>query len=118
MGPPARDPRPRLLARAAVPQSGRRGTTERRRVLERISGELGALELELSYSVEAPADLSLLVPSLRAEGFHSALYESMRLAEKASTTARMLERLEHAVAAELTIVTSIESRAQVDRRLV
>ena len=93
-------------------------TRGRRRVLERISGELGALELELSYSVEAPADLSLLVPSLRAEGFHSALYETMRLAEKASTTARMLQRLEHAVAAELTTVTSIESRAEEDRRLL
>lgn len=93
-------------------------TTERRRLLERISGELGVMELELSYSVEAPADLSLLVPSLRAEGFHSALYDSMRLADKAATTARMLERLERAVAAELTTVTSIERRAEEDRRLL
>jgi hypothetical protein len=93
-------------------------TKERRQMLERISGELGVLELELSFSVEAPADLGLLVPSLRAEGFHSALYDSMRLVDKAATTARMLQRLEHAIAAELTAVTSIERRAEEDRRLL
>ena len=62
------------------------GTTQaRRRTLERIADQLGDLELELSYSVEATADLGLLVPSLRAESFHSALYESMGLASKAVT---------------------------------
>ncbi len=46
------------------------GTTQaRRRVLERIADQLGDLELELSYSVEATADLGLLVPSLRAESW-------------------------------------------------
>jgi hypothetical protein len=95
-----------------------RGTTqERRRLLEQISGQLGDMELELSFSVEASADLGLLVPSLRAEGFHGALYESMGLADKAATTARMLSRLERAVAAELTAIESIESRADADRRL-
>jgi len=50
------------------------GTTQaRRRALERIADQLGDLELELSYSVEATADLGLLVPSLRAESFHNAL---------------------------------------------
>jgi hypothetical protein len=33
---------------------------------KRIADQLGDLELELSYSVEASADLGLLVPSLRA----------------------------------------------------
>jgi hypothetical protein len=45
--------------------------------LERIADRLGDLELELSYSVEASADLGLLVPSLRVESFHNALYESI-----------------------------------------
>ena len=53
----------------------------------------GDLELELSYSVEASADLGLLVPSLRTESFHNALYESIGLARKAATAERMLERL-------------------------
>ncbi len=63
---------------------------DRRRILEQISDQLGDLALELSYSVEASADLGLLVPSLRIESFHHTLYESMSLASKAATAGRML----------------------------
>jgi hypothetical protein len=92
-------------------------TRDRRRMLERISDQLGDLELELSYSVEASADLGLLVPSLRAESFHNALYESMSLAGKAATAGRMLERLGAAISAELTAIGSIERRADENRRI-
>jgi hypothetical protein len=95
------------------------GTTRnRRQVLEQIADQLGDLELELSYSVEASADFGLLVPSLRAEGFHDALYESMGLADRAATTARMLQRLGSAITAELTAIESIERRADENRRVV
>ena len=94
------------------------GTTrDRRRVLERIADHLGDLELELSYSVEASADLGLLVPSLRVESFHNALYESISLASKAVTAGRMLERLARAIDAELTAIESIERRADDNRRI-
>jgi len=94
------------------------GTTQdRRRTLERIADQLGDLELELSYSVEASADLGLLVPSLRAESFHSALYESTNLAGKAITAGRMLQRLSSAIGAELTAIESIERRADDNRRV-
>jgi hypothetical protein len=94
-----------------------RGSTKvRRLVLEQIAGQLGDMELELSFSVEASADLGLLVPSLRAEGFHSALYESMGLADRAATAARMLQRLARAISAELTAIESIERRADEGRR--
>jgi len=94
------------------------GTTqERRRILERIADQLGDLELELSYSVEATADMGLLVPSLRAESFHNALYESMSLATKAVTAGRMLQRLSAAIRAELTAIESIERRADDNRRV-
>ena len=94
------------------------GTTrDRRRMLERIADQLGDLELELSYSVEASADLGLLVPSLRVESFHNALYESMSLASKAVTAGRMLERLARAISAELTAIESIERRADENRRI-
>ena len=94
------------------------GTTrDRRRTLERIADQLGDLELELSYSVEASADLGLLVPSLRVESFHNALYESMSLASKAVTAGRMLERLARAIDAELTAIESIERRADENRRI-
>ena len=94
------------------------GTTrDRRRILERIADQLGDLELELSYSVEASADLGLLVPSLRVESFHNALYESMSLAGKAVTAGRMLQRLGSAIRAELTAIESIERRADENRRV-
>jgi hypothetical protein len=99
-------------------QEGAGGTTQaRRRTLEQIADRLGDLLLELSYSVEATADLGLLVPSLRVESFHSALYESKDLADKADTTGRMLERLGSAITAELTAIESIERRADDNRRL-
>jgi hypothetical protein len=97
----------------AVPGS----TRERRRMLERIADQLGDLELELSYSVEATADLGLLIPSLRVESFHNALYDSMGLAGKAATAGRMLQRLDSAISAELTAIESIERRADDNRRL-
>jgi hypothetical protein len=94
------------------------GTTrDRRRILERIADQLGDLELELSYSVEASADLGLLVPSLRVESFHNTLYESMGLASKAVTAGRMLDRLGSAISAELTAIESIERRADDNRRI-
>jgi len=94
------------------------GTTrDRRRTLERIADQLGNLELELSYSVEASADLGLLVPSLRVESFHNALYESMSLAGKADTAGRMLQRLGSAIRAELTAIESIERRGDENRRV-
>jgi hypothetical protein len=92
-------------------------TAARRRTLERIADQLGDLELELSYSVEATADLGLLVPSLRAESFHTALYESMGLAAKAVTAGRMLQRLGAAISAELTAIESAERRADDNRRV-
>ena len=92
-------------------------TQARRRTLEHIADQLGDLELELSYSVEATADLGLLVPSLRAESFHNALYESMGLAARAATAARMLQRLAAAISAELTAIESAERRADENRRV-
>jgi hypothetical protein len=93
------------------------GIRERRLILEDLADRLGDLELDLSFSVEATADLGLLVPALRLEGFHEALYESMSVARRAETTGRMLSRLHNAIAADLTSVQSVEQRAE-DRRRV
>ncbi len=67
-------------------------TRDRRRTLERIADQPGGLGLELSFSVEASADLGQIVPSLRAGSFHNAMYDSMGLAGKAATAERMLAR--------------------------
>lgn len=92
-------------------------TRDRRRSLASLTSRLGDLELDLSYSVEATADLGMLVPSLRVAGYHDALYETMGLVGKAENVARMLERLERAIRAELTTIESLERRADEDRQL-
>jgi hypothetical protein len=73
-----------------------RPVRQRRLTFERIADLLGELELELSFSVEATADLGLLVPSLRVEGYHNDLYESMNLVRRAETASNMLARLRNA----------------------
>ncbi|MFD3699341.1 hypothetical protein ACFWUZ_24945 [Streptomyces sp. NPDC058646] len=90
---------------------------ERRTLLERITMAQGHLELELGYSVEIPADLATLIPSLRPTSYHAALYEAMGLTERASAVSQTLQRLGNATAAELTSVESAELRAG-DRRRV
>lgn len=92
-------------------------TRQRRRLLERLADDLSDAELELSYSVEAQADLGSLVPSLRVESFHNALFESMDMSAKAHIVGRILQRLERAIDAELTSIESVERRADEQRRL-
>lgn len=94
-----------------------RSTRDRRSTLEAISDGLSQLELELSYSVEAGGDIGTLVPALRIESFHNALFSTMGLTERAAIIGQMLSRLGNAIDAELTSVESIEQRAA-DRRRV
>ncbi|WP_338898611.1 hypothetical protein WBG99_25990 [Streptomyces sp. TG1A-60] len=89
----------------------------RRTMLESISEGLSHLELELSYSVEAGGDIGTLVPALRVESFHNALYAAMGLTERSTTIGQMLSRLSNAIAAELTSVESTEQRAGDRRRI-
>jgi hypothetical protein len=90
---------------------------DRRLSLEDIANRLRSLELDLSYSVEAVADLGMLVPALRVESYHQALIESISLSDRAATTGRMLERLANAIDAELTSLQSAEARADDARRI-
>lgn len=92
-------------------------TRERRLALEDMANTLRTLELDLSYSVEAVADLGMLIPALRVESYHEALIDSMSLDRRAATTGRMLERLANAIDAELTSVQSVEARADDARRV-
>jgi hypothetical protein len=90
---------------------------ERRTLLEHITDALGHLELELGYSVETPADLATLIPSLRPTAYHTALYEAMGVTERAAKISRGLSRLANSAAAELTSIQSAEQRSA-DRRRV
>jgi hypothetical protein len=92
-------------------------TRQRRLALEDMANTLRNLELDLSYSVEAAADLGMLIPALRVESYHEALIDSMSLDRRAATTGRMLTRLDNAIDAELTSVQSVEARADDARRV-
>jgi len=93
------------------------GVHDRRRQLERLADTISDLELELSFAVEATADLGMLVPSLRVERYHLLLWRAMRLSKRARTTARMLARLRNTIAAERTAIESVERRADDRMRL-
>jgi hypothetical protein len=67
--------------------------------------------------VEAPADLRVLIPSLRAVEYHREVYTALGMKDLAETVSRMLRRLEATARAELTSIESIERRADEDRRL-
>ena len=89
----------------------------RRRRLGRLSGELSGLQLALSFSVEASGDLGVLVPALRVESYHDALARALKLLDRAAMVARMLERLERAITAELRAVETRQRQLDEDRRL-
>lgn len=95
----------------------RHATRARRRMLERTADALTRLELDLSLAVEAPGDLSALVPSLRAVEYHRQVYTSAGLAERTATVSQMLRRLEGTIRSELTSIESVERRADENRRL-
>jgi len=88
---------------------------DRRRRLGALSAELGSLQLELSFGVEAYFDLGLMVPSLRMVDFHAALFEAMGLRDGCAVTGGMLSRLDSAITAERDSVQAILA-ARDDRR--
>jgi hypothetical protein len=112
-----RDDAYRAVGSFRLTESTATSTQQRRRVLSQLAEQLSNLELELSFSVEAGGDLGLLVPSLRTESYHRTLYAAMDLSSRAATVARMLERLDRSIAADLTSVESLERRADEQKRL-
>ncbi|MGH4009367.1 MAG: hypothetical protein ACRDTH_14645 [Pseudonocardiaceae bacterium] len=85
--------------------------------LEFLADELGNLELDLSFSVEASAGLGLLIPALRIESFHKELYAAMELRERAETASRMFIRLDASIQSELTAIEIRERQQQEQKRL-
>lgn len=85
--------------------------------MEFLSDELGNLELELSFSVEASADLGLLIPLLRIESFHKELYAAMELRERAETVSRMFTRLDASIRSELTAIEIREQQESEAKRI-
>jgi hypothetical protein len=76
-----------------------------RTLVEQLSGRLGALQLDLSFSVEAYAD-SILIPELLVESFHSSLRAASALAEGLANTSRIVERVESVLAGRRVVLES------------
>lgn len=91
--------------------------TQRRGGLEFLADDLGNLELDLSFSVDASSDLGLLIPALRIESFHNELYAAMELRERAETVSRMFIRLDASIRSELTAIEIRERHEQERGRL-
>lgn len=85
--------------------------------MEFLADELGNLELDLSFSVDASADLGLLIPLLRIESFHKDLYAAMELRERAETVSRMFTRLDASIRSEITAIEIREQQEAEQRRL-
>jgi hypothetical protein len=90
---------------------------QRRADLEDLVDALGNLELDLSFSVETSADLGLLIPSLRIESFHRALYTVLELQTRAETVSQMFRRLDGSIQSEITAIDIRERRSADARRV-
>lgn len=90
---------------------------QRREDMEELVDELGNFELDLSFSVETSADLGLLIPSLRIESYHRALYKVMELRTRANTVSQMFTRLDSSIRSEITAI-DIREREESDRMRV
>jgi hypothetical protein len=83
------------------------GKKPERKPLSDLADNLGRLELELSFSVEAYLDVGLVLPDERLSAFQRDLGAAMAIPEAAMACANMLSRLGAAVDA---------SRVQVEKR--
>jgi hypothetical protein len=99
-----------------VDSSEHRGLTDRRRRLTTLTRELGDLQLQLSFGVEAYLD-NLRLPEVVLQDYRDSLAEVTRLASAAEGTAAMLTRLADVLVTRKTEIQILESRiADVRRR--
>jgi hypothetical protein len=78
--------------------------------------ELRALEVDLSFGVEASLEQRLLVPSLPIEQLHIAMVEALSIERGAGLTGTMLLRLAAAIQAEESRVVAVERQRSQARR--
>jgi hypothetical protein len=92
-----------------------RSTHGSRRFLEGIANQIGDLEVELAFSVDAVTDAGAILPHPPVESYHRALVRALDLSDRALALGRILTLLAQGVAAELAAVASAEWRIE-DRR--
>jgi hypothetical protein len=90
--------------------------TQERKDLEELADQMGNLELDLAFSVEAAAELGAPVPSYSITTFHDDLYEVMQIRARAGTVSQMFVRLGGSIRSELTAIESRERQEEERRR--
>jgi integrase len=76
---------------------------QQRHELVEIQETLSYLEAELTFGAEASATIAPLLPSLRIESYHQALYEAAGIQHQAAGVDRMLGRLRASVGDEAMV---------------
>jgi hypothetical protein len=92
--------------------------TQERKDLEELADQMGNLELDLAFSVEAAAELGAPVPSYSITTFHDDLYEVMQIRARAGTVSQMFVRLGGSIRSELTAIESRERQEEEARRKI
>lgn len=82
---------------------------QQRHELVGIQETLSFLEAELTFGAEASATIAPLLPSLRIESYHQALYEAAGIQDQAAGVDRMLGRLRASVGDELAALENAET---------
>ena len=82
---------------------------ELRRELVETQETLSFLDAGLTFGAEASATIAPLLPSLRIESYHQALYQAAGIQEQAAGVDRMLGRLRSAVGDELATLQNAET---------
>ncbi|MCP4962710.1 MAG: hypothetical protein GY925_26005 [Actinomycetia bacterium] len=82
---------------------------QQRHELVAIQETLSFLEAELTFGAEALATNAPLLPSLRIESYHQALYEAAEIQHQAAGVDRMLGRLRASVGDELSALENAET---------
>ncbi|MEM9892961.1 MAG: hypothetical protein AAF962_19010 [Actinomycetota bacterium] len=80
-----------------------------RRELVATQETLSSLEAELTFGAEASTTITPLLPSLRVESYHQALYEAAGIRELAAGVDRMLGRLRASAGDELASLQNTEA---------
>ncbi len=80
--------------------------------LAHLQRTIGRLQTALTFGAESTATIEPLLPSLRIESFHEALYQSTGIPLQAALVDRMLTRLNASTSAELAALNEGEAARQ------
>jgi hypothetical protein len=84
--------------------------------LSRMAENIGAYQMQLTFGVDANGSIFLLIPSLRVDSFHRCLAGALDLPAHAETADHMVERLQRALAAQVSAVDQFEAQRGALRR--